>query len=106
MKEKSCSVKGCSNVHEAKGWCKMHYARFKRHGDVLFTRNSDWGTREKHPLYKTWNWLNRRYSINNEICEGWKDLWKFVEHVKEKQEGNFRLSRRDKSFPFGPENWY
>lgn len=106
MKEKSCSVQGCSNIAIAKGWCDKHRKRHERHGDVLFTRESDWGAREKHPLYKMWNWLNRRYSVSGEISEEWKDLWKFVECVKEKPTGHFRLSRKDNAKPFSADNWY
>lgn len=106
MKEKSCSVKGCSNVHEAKGWCAKHYMRFKRHGHILFTREHDWGARERHPLYKTWSWLIRRYTASNELCQDWLDLWKFVECVKEKPIGYYRFTRRDDTKPFSPDNWY
>ena len=106
MKEKSCSVKGCSNIAEAKGWCQKHYMRFQRHGHVLFTRQSDWGSREKHPLYKSWNWLVRRYSASGDLCQEWLDLWKFVECVKERPVGNFTLTRKDDQKPFSPENYY
>lgn len=28
-----CSVEGCDKEVEARGWCAMHYARYRRHGD-------------------------------------------------------------------------
>lgn len=35
----ACSVNECERRPQAKGMCGMHYARFKRHGDPLFTIN-------------------------------------------------------------------
>ncbi len=29
----TCSIDGCEKSHEARGWCKMHYNRWWRHGD-------------------------------------------------------------------------
>ena len=28
-----CSIEGCGKPHEARGWCKRHYLRWKRHGN-------------------------------------------------------------------------
>jgi len=33
---KICSVEGCNGKHDAKGFCKKHYARFRRYGNPLF----------------------------------------------------------------------
>ena len=30
-----CTVKNCTNDHYGKGYCKLHYDRFKRHGNPL-----------------------------------------------------------------------
>lgn len=30
-----CSVEGCPDPADARGWCKSHYNRWKRHGDPL-----------------------------------------------------------------------
>lgn len=33
--DKECSVDGCKRKHSAKGYCKKHYERFRRHGDPM-----------------------------------------------------------------------
>lgn len=33
--EKVCAVEGCGRQAAARGWCKMHWARWKKHGDPL-----------------------------------------------------------------------
>lgn len=30
---RTCSIEGCARTHEARGWCKIHYLRWHRHGD-------------------------------------------------------------------------
>ena len=34
---KTCSIEGCSNRHYARGWCGLHYRRWRAHGDPLAT---------------------------------------------------------------------
>ena len=37
--ERICSIEGCGNKHDAKGYCKTHYLRMRRHGDPTKTVN-------------------------------------------------------------------
>jgi HNH endonuclease len=30
---KTCSVEGCNGKHKGRGYCQLHYSRFRRHGD-------------------------------------------------------------------------
>lgn len=32
-----CAVEGCQNPMAVRGWCNIHYTRWKRHGDPTFT---------------------------------------------------------------------
>ena len=34
--EKVCSVDSCEKKSDARGWCKMHWRRWRRHGDHMF----------------------------------------------------------------------
>lgn len=103
--QKTCEVEGCDAPHVANGLCQKHYMRMKRHGDVIETRASDWGAREKHPLYTTWNTLIRGHGT--ELCDRWKDLWLFVEDMNgTRPSKRHRLERLDKDVPFQKDNVY
>lgn len=43
----SCSVESCERKSVSRGWCDMHYRRWKRHGDPLAVKpgNGQWGER-------------------------------------------------------------
>ena len=32
MSDATCSIDGCARPHEARGWCKVHYNRWAKHG--------------------------------------------------------------------------
>ena len=36
--KRTCSVDGCEEEHNSRGYCKKHYKRFQRNGNTLTTR--------------------------------------------------------------------
>lgn len=102
---KKCSVSGCQNIVWARGVCSTHLKRLQRHGHTEQTRPNDWGVREKHPLYKTWNWLMR--SRVAEMSIGWHSFWQFVADIGESRPSKrHRPARKNSVLPYGPENFY
>lgn len=98
-----CSVSGCAKLSVAKCLCATHYKRWQRYGDVgIVNRPSDWGSKEKHPLYLTWYSIKRYH--NGEVPKEWEtDFWQFVADVVEKPE-NARFCRLDNSKPYSKNN--
>lgn len=35
-----CKIEGCGKTHYGFGWCQMHYARHRKHGDPLISGNT------------------------------------------------------------------
>lgn len=35
---RTCSIEGCARGARARGWCSLHWDRWRRHGDPLFSR--------------------------------------------------------------------
>lgn len=52
MIDRLCSIPGCGRKHAARGWCKKHYWRFRRHGDPL-GGNTWYATPEESFLART-----------------------------------------------------
>ena len=102
--DKICKVDGCGKDVRSNGLCCAHYYRFYRHGTLDQTRPADWGKREKHPLYASWN--NLRGYPSMEICEEWlNDFWQFVADVVERPNKKVFLKRPDETKPFGKDNF-
>jgi len=41
---KLCSIEGCGREHDAKGFCRSHYKRWKLHGDPLIVKQAPHGS--------------------------------------------------------------
>jgi hypothetical protein len=74
---KICSIEGCVNKHEAKGYCKSHYRRLLKYGNPLETaikssrNNPSKNYEENHKTidgigYKLCNDCNEWYPLNEE----------------------------------------
>lgn len=100
-----CHVIGCTAPSVAKGLCDKHRKRLARQGHVDETRPTDWGSREKHPIYK--NWLSLRRYHSHEAPKAWfDDFWVFVADVPEKPNPKAVIFRCDNDKPFSKENFY
>lgn len=91
-----CSVDGCEREAKKIGLCHHHYQMKWKYGrlEKLGTEKTD------HPLYGVW--IDKQ--VKRSLCERWQDFWLFVEDVKEKPIGNFRMERLTDD-PFGPNNF-
>lgn len=98
-----CMVHGCNKAVVAHGLCDMHRKRLSRHGHFKNTRPEDWGEREKHPLYNTWQWMKKmRHKFS--IDERWEDFWVFVSDVGGRPSEKHQLRRIDNHGNYSPEN--
>lgn len=103
MPEK-CHVINCTQPAIAKGLCRKHYMQVQRHGEVVNTRPTDWGSREKHLAYRAWCNLRRHYL--HEMQDDWKeDFWRFVKDVPEKPDASTAY-RPNPSLPWSTDNFY
>lgn len=60
-----CSIKGCDAPVLARGWCKRHYDRWRRHGDPLTCKeeHADRGAPEQ--------WIREHVSWSDKDCLIW-----------------------------------
>lgn len=63
---RTCSINGCNGEHVARGWCGMHYARWRTHGNPLKSNRgliSHGDRRKSSPhfyLYNLWHAVRSR----------------------------------------------
>lgn len=67
-----CSIEGCNEKHEAKGYCKKHYRSYHKYGDPLYIENKEGKSKRQNTLYE------ENHTIIDEIehkkcsiCENW-----------------------------------
>lgn len=60
---------------------------------------------ENHPLYDTWRWIIKNYSVQKMVCERWLEFRNFVEDVVERPGPKYRFHRHYFDKPYGPQNW-
>lgn len=44
-KDTPCSIDSCLDKAKCRGYCNKHYERWRRHGDPLVVKRSDWKKR-------------------------------------------------------------
>jgi len=100
-----CSVPNCGQPQKtlASALCNRHEFRVRTHGSLAQTRATDWGARESHPLYSTWNW-HKRKGAEGMSAEWRDDFWLFIATVGNRPDKH-TLRRKISAFPIGPDNW-
>lgn len=117
-KERLCDIEDCSRKHEAKGFCSMHYKRFKRTGLPYNTypnktKHGKTGTKE----FVAWcNMIQRCYDKNHpnyrhyggrgvDVCMRWRlDFVYFMQDMGEAPSPELTLERIDNEKGYAPEN--
>lgn len=67
---KQCSVDGCCSQLLARGYCKRHYDRWRRHGDPLICK------KQLSPRGAPIQWLLAHVNFNENTCL----VWPFARH--------------------------
>lgn len=118
-----CSIEGCNYKTVARGWCKIHYARWRRYGDPLTFRGNGGKNngmykdgRVNHPEWHRYQSMLIRctYPSSNSyvnyggrgiyVCDEWKnDFWAFVEDMGIPPDG-YVLDRIDNEGPYSAKN--
>ena len=115
---KRCGVEGCERPVDARGFCKAHYNRWRRHGDPLVCRPRGGKT---HGLsatreHKIWRAMKGRCGNPNStsyhkygargisVCERWASFHSFIEDMGKAPSEAHSIERIDNDGPYAPEN--
>jgi hypothetical protein len=113
---RKCSIVGCENKHEAKGYCKKHYkAHMKRLAGIPIRVNHGLS---RHPIYIKWLGMKARCYNPNEagfcnyggrgiyVCEEWKNspLTFFDWALENGWRDGLEIDRIDNDGPYSPDN--
>lgn len=97
---KKCKVKGCSNPHHAKGYCKKHYLQMYRYGEILYKTRFDKNKIIIHDNYAEIVLLNKdgeecgRALIDLEDVDKVKDIKWYLSHGYAKNSNSNLLIHR------------
>ena len=111
-----CSLEDCDRPHEAKGYCTLHYDRFRKYGDpkkLITERHGMTNTK----VYKTWDSMKERcygsyrhdfahYGGRGiDVCARWKNsLLAFYEDMGDPPTPQHTLDRIDSNGNYEPGN--
>ena len=111
---KKCSIKHCDSVVLARGWCILHYGRWKAHGDPTTTLLHGLS---KTPEYRAWRHIKDRISNPASkaykdygargigICDEWQnDFIAFYNSVGKRPSADHSIERIDVDADYTPDN--
>jgi len=71
MANRTCSIDGCTRPHSCRGWCHLHYSRWRRYGDPLALRRAPAGASADERLrFIGWTEVLRRPELGP--CWEWR----------------------------------
>ena len=111
-----CLKKGKQVKQKARGYCKLHYERWRNHGNPNH-QPKDFHGMNRTPEHRTWfNMKNRCFNPNSDdykyyggrgikVCDEWKNSFsKFFEYVGKRPEGDYSIDRIDNNGDYEPGN--
>lgn len=111
-----CKIEGCERQHAARGWCSLHYYKWKDYDDPLFKKNEKHGAR-RTPEYRIWSHIKGRCNNSKDaaysnyggrgitICGAWsKSFLAFLAHVGERPTPQHSLDRINNDGNYEPGN--
>lgn len=122
-----CSIGGCTNKIEARGWCKKHWQRWWKHGDpIALVQDRDFcrALREKYhlknirnlPEHRVWSCMKQRCenprntyfkyygSRRIKVCKEWHFFRAFYEDMGPRPSASHQLDRIDNDGNYEPAN--
>lgn len=94
----NCAIEGCTRPLDSRGWCTMHYHRWRKNGTTDLVHR--WG-KTKHPNISIWR---ERFGYGSMPIE-WLDFKKFNEAVGIRPSENHYLRKIDPSKPYSKDNF-
>ena len=109
-----CKEDGCEKEVHSRGWCSIHYQRWRKYGDPNIIKGHGYSN---HPLY--WIWADMKYRCCNEnhhayknyggreitVCDEWMNPKSFIDWCLENGwKKGLEIDRRDNDGNYCPEN--
>lgn len=111
-----CSVCGCDKKHFGKGYCNLHYNRFRRHGDPTVLNKDSHGLTDSAE-YRVWQDMKTRCSNKSHksynryggrgihVCARWENSFSsFYKDMGNKPSKIHQLDRIDNDKGYSKEN--